>query len=409
MKKAIIAIILAVLFLFNIVAAAFILTDVQVLKFPKTTIQIDVVEINSDEILIHHNLQIYNPNSFEMSLQNFQIITRTSSGEEVARILIDGGSIPGQSNRSYSANDQIVMKGNLSGLLTSTVTGTVGINFLGIIKKTIPLEVTVLTSLKEALSKIEVPQITVHTEFGNITREAIDLNAEVDVTNPNTVDLYIGDISLAVTTETGQNVGNFTITGSLIPAGQSVVLWGSGAVLLVALNAKTLQMVLTTEAGATIAGINKTLPVSTTIDIGIPDFREFIPSDPPLELSIDIDFVRARGGLEGNVTLKVINPTKIPLVARDLVVDYYRVKGNQQNLMAIGSLGTGELVPENTTYFYGDIFLSYTKLLNRSAGGFIPDRVFAELRTNISLSGVNVSIPVAIGSYIDLHLFRPTI
>jgi LEA14-like dessication related protein len=408
MKKAIIISILAVLFLFNIIAAAFILYDVQVMKFPKTTIRIDVVEINSDEILIHHSLQIYNPNSFEMILQNFQIVTTTPSGEEVARILIDGGSIPGQTNQSYSANDRIIMKGNLSELLTSTVTGTVGINFLGIIKKTIPLEVTVLTSLQEALSKIAIPTITVRTEFGNITRQAIDLNAKIDITNPNTVDLFINDISLTVTTETGRNVGNFTITGSQIPPGQSITLQGSGTVLLEALNAKTLHMVLSTEAGATIAGINKTLPVSTTIDIGIPDFKQFIPSEPPLELSINIDFVKARGGLKGNMTLEVINPTKIPLVARDIVVDYYRVKDNQKTLIAVGPLTSGDLVPENTTYFYGDIFLSYAKLFNRSAGGFFPDMVFAQLRADISLSGVNQSLPVAIGSYIDLHLFRPT-
>jgi LEA14-like dessication related protein len=70
MKKTIIVIILAVLFVFNIIVAAFILNDVQMMKFPKTTIRVDVVEVNSNEILIHHNLQIYNPNSFEMILQN---------------------------------------------------------------------------------------------------------------------------------------------------------------------------------------------------------------------------------------------------------------------------------------------------------------------------------------------------
>jgi hypothetical protein len=108
------------------------------------------------------------------------------------------------------------------------------------------------------------------------------------------------------------------------------------------------------------------------------------------------------------MTLEVINPTKIPLVARNLVVDYYRVVKNQKTLIAVGPLGSGELVPENTTYFYGDIFLSYAKLFNRSSGTFFPDMVFAQLRANISLSGLNISLPIAIGSYIDLHFFRPT-
>jgi LEA14-like dessication related protein len=407
MKKIIIVIILAILFLINIVAAAVIFIDIQVFKFPTTTIQIDIVEINSGEIILRHDLQIYNPNSFEMILKNFQIITTTPQGEEVARINITGGSIPGQSNQSYTASDRIVMKGNLSGLLTSTVTGVVGINFLGIITKTIPLEVKVLTSLKEALSKIKVPSITAHAEFGNITRDDISLTAEIDVENPNTVDIIVGDITVNITTETGKKVGNFKLSGVLIPAEQSVTLKGSGRVLLESLNAKKLTMLLTTTAGGMIAGINKTLPLSVTIEIAIPDFRKYIPSDPPLELSIDIDLQRARGGLKGNMTLEVINPSKIPLEARNLVVDYYRVKNHQNYLIAVGPMGSGELVPEATTYFHGDIFLSYAKLFNRSAGGFFPDMVFAQLRADVSLSGVNLSIPVAIGSYIDLHMLRP--
>jgi LEA14-like dessication related protein len=407
MKKTLIAIILAILFLINIVAAAFIFTDIQALQFPETTIKINVVELNSDELIIHHDLKIYNPNSFEMILQDFQIVTTTPSGNEVTRINLSGGAIPGKSNRSYSANDHIILKENLSGDLTSTVTGTVGINFLGIIKKTIPLEVTVITSLQDILENISVPIITVRTEFGTITRKDINLTAQIDITNPNSFDMFVDDILLNVTTETGRPVGNFSISGSLIPADQSVTLNGSGTVLLEALNAKKLHMVLTTEAGVNLAGMNKTLPISTTIDVGIPNFASFIPPSPPLELAISIDFVKTKGGLGGNMTLEVINPTKIPLIARDLVVNYYRVKKYQKTLIAVGPLGTGELVPESTTLFKGYIFLPYSKLLNFSKGNLFPDMVFAQLRANISLSGVNQSLPIAIGSYVDIKLFRP--
>ena len=408
MKKAIIVSILAVLFIFNIIGAAIILEDVQVMKFPKITILVNVIEVNSDEILIHHNLQIYNPNSFEMSLQNLQIVTTTPSGEEVARILIDGGSIPGQSNQSYSANDSIIMKGNLSEVLASTVTGIVGINFLGIIKKTIPLEVTVLTSLKDVLSKIVVPTITVRTEFGNITRQEIDLNAEIDITNPNTVDLFIGNIFLNVTTEVGKSVGNFIILGSQIPAESAVTLHGHGTVIIEALNAKKLLINLHAEAGANIAGINKSLPFSSHIEIAIPDLNQFIPADKPLELELKPDLSLARGGIKSNMSLEVINPTKIPLVISDVTVIYYGYKNNQKYYVAEGSLGSGELVPEGTTFFHGEALLLYSKLFNFTGRGFLPEMIFAQLRAKVSVSGVNLSIPVSLGSYIDIQFLRPS-
>jgi len=407
MSKKIIAIALAAFFIIDIVAAAVLFIDIQIFAFPETTIRIDVIEINSDEIIIHHTLQLYNPNSFEMILKDFHIVATTPAGEEVANLTVEGGSIPGQSNRSYAADDHIVMKGNLSGLLSSTVTGVVGINLFGIIKKTIPLEVTVLTSLKEALKKIALPSITVHAEFGTITRHAVNLTTTIDVSNPNPFGMVVEKVLLEITNETGTSVGNFSITGAEIPAESTVILKGAGSVRIEALNAKKLLISLHAEAGAKVAGINKSLPFSSEIELTIPNLNDFIPADKSLELSLDIDLSRARGGLKGNMTLEVINPTKIPFIASDLRVLYYRVKHDQNYFVAEGSFGSGELVPESTTYFYGEMLLPFSKLLFQG-GGILPDEVFAQLRTNITLPGVTLYIPVAIGSYIDLHLLRPS-
>ena len=57
------------------------------------------------------------------------------------------------------------------------------------------------------------------------------------------------------------------------------------------------------------------------------------------------------------MTLEVINPTKIPFIANDLIVVYYGVKNNQKYLVAEGPFGSGELVPESTTYFHGEMIL----------------------------------------------------
>jgi LEA14-like dessication related protein len=408
MKKIIIALSIGVFFIINILAAAFIFLDIQALQFPQTTIRIDVIEINSEEILLRHELQIHNPNQFDLLFKDVQILATTSTGDTVTRLTVEGGLIPAQANRSFSATDSITLKGNISELLTSTVTGTVGIKFLGIIQKTIPLEITVLTSLKEALKQIALPTVTVRADFGTITRNDIEITTEIDVTNPNPFNLALNGITLNIATEIGKNVGNFTIVGAPLPAEHTTTVNGQGTILLEALNAKKLFITLTAEAGATIAGINKTLPFSSTIELSIPNLNEFIPSDKPLELALKVDLQRAKGGLQGNMTLEVINPTKIPLLARDIVVDYYRVKNNARLFIAEGVLGAGELTPENTTLFHGDILLPWSKLFNFSRQGILPDMIFAQLRANISFVGVNQSLPVALGSYIDLQPLRPS-
>jgi LEA14-like dessication related protein len=406
MRKTIFTIILAVLFVVNIVLAAFIFIDIQVLTFPQTTIRVDITEINSNEVIITHNLDIYNPNSFDMILKDFQIVMTTPEGEEVTNLTIDGGSIPGQSYRNYTGGGVITMKGELSGLLSSKITGIVGLNILGIVTKTIPLELTVLTSLEEALTKISIPTIIVRAEFGNITRDAINITTYLDVFNSNPFGMFIDTFILNITTETGESVGSFNIAGVEIPAQNDVTLEGTGSVYITALNAKKLFITLTAEAGANIAGISKSLPITAAIEITIPDLNEYIPSDVPLELSLGVDLERTRGGLKGNMTLEVYNPTKIPLVASDIVVFYYTVKNKQKYYVADGGLGSVELTPEGTTVLYGDIVLLYSKLLSFTGGKLLPDMVFAQLRTNITLPGVTLKIPVAIGTYIDFEPFR---
>ena len=133
MRKKIFTIILAVLLVVNIVVAAFIFVDIQVLTFPETTIRVDITEINSNEVIITHNLDIYNPNSFDMILKDIQIVVTTPEGEEVTNLTIDGGSIPGQSYRNYTGSGVITVKGELSDLLSSKITGVVGLNVLGIV------------------------------------------------------------------------------------------------------------------------------------------------------------------------------------------------------------------------------------------------------------------------------------
>ena len=408
MKKTILAITLALLFLINIIAAAFIFIDIQLLTFPQTTIRIDIIEINSDEIIIHYDIQLYNPNSFELILQDLQIVTTTNATEEVTNITMEGGSIPGQSNRSFTANERIVMQGDLSELLTSKITGIVGVNIFGVIKKTIPLTLTVLTSLQEALEKISLPTLTIRTEFENITRDAVTLSAEIDVTNPNPFDFFISNFMVNITTETGTNVGNFIIPGSQISAETTVTLHGTGTVVIEALNAKKLLLSLSAEGGVNVAGVSKSLPFSSNIEITIPDLNEFIPADTPLELELKPDLLLAPGGIKSDMTLEVINPTKIPFVATDIIVKYYGVRNNQKYFIAVGSLGSGELVPEATTFFHGDALLLYSNLLNLPGTITLPDMIFAQLCVNISLSKTHLSLPVSIGSYIDLKPLTPT-
>jgi LEA14-like dessication related protein len=407
MKKAIIAIILAVLFIFDIVAAAFILYDVQVLKFPETTLRIDFVAINSEEAVLHHDLQIHNPNPFDLILQDLRIVATTSDGGQVANLAIDGGTIPAGANQSYASDDIITIKGNLSGIITSKVTGVAGVNILGIIKKTIPLEVTVLTSFHDILEKLTMPTMTVHADIKNITSDRIILAARIEVTNPNTVDLSVHTITLNATTETGKSEGSFTIDGADIPAGQTVTLSGQGAVLFDAFNAKYLLLTIRTEIGAAIAGYTKTLPFASTVNVTIPPLADYFTKDQPIDLALLVDFHIQRGGIHGDVTVSLDNPTIMPLDAKDIIIDYFRTDKGVRTFLLRTNITGGPFPPHAITNYTGEFLLPFRLLIKPLVyKRLLPDTLYARLRVNFTVFGVNTTFWVGIGSDIDLRFFK---
>jgi LEA14-like dessication related protein len=407
MKKTIVAIVIVILLVLNIVGAALIYTNIQVLKFPETTLHIDLVEINSDEAVLHHDLQIHNPNPFDLILQDLRILATTSDGVHVANLTVDGGTIPAGSNRSYSSDDIISLKGNLSGTLTSKVTGTAGVNILGVIKKTIPLEITVLTSLNNILEKLSLPTMTVHANIGNITSDAITMTVDIGVSNPNTFNIMVHTITLNATTETGKSEGRFTIDGADIPAGQTVTLSGQGAILFDAFNAKHLLILINTQIGAAIAGYNKTLPFSSTVNLTMPPFEDYLTKDHPLDLFLLVDFRIKRGGVHGAVTVSMDNPTIIPLYATDLRIDYYRVDNGKKTFLIRSNISGGPFPPHAVTNYTGELLLPFKLLIKPLVyKRFLPDALFARLNVNFTVFGVNATVWVGINSDIDLRFFK---
>ena len=104
MKKRIFTLVLVIVTIINIIAAAFIFIDIQVMQAPETTVKIDFLEINSDEVVVQTTIDIYNPNVFDMIMKDFELTTTAESGEKVAHTKIDGGRISANRSLRFAAN-----------------------------------------------------------------------------------------------------------------------------------------------------------------------------------------------------------------------------------------------------------------------------------------------------------------
>lgn len=389
----------------NIIASVFIFLDIRLMEMPETTIKVDLIEVNSEEIIIHHSIEIYNPNQFELIVDNFEVVANTIDGDEIARLKIEGGYIPSQTNRTFESSDRIAFKGQGYSTLTSKITGTVGIKFLGLIKKTLPVAINIITSVGDVIHDISAPIVHIWGDFGEITQEGIDFTGTIEVYNPNPFEMYVEDMSVEIETETGESVGNLDVTGGTIPAKSSFNLIGKGRILIEALNAKTLNVNVSTSAGVKIAGINKSIPFSVDAHLNIPRLEDIISSDTPTDAIIKSDIKATLRGFISDITLEVINPNKIGLIARDITFSIYRVDKDEKELIGKSIIEEEEVGAENSTEIKTQILLPYSKVFYSRGKGFLPDALLVLVRTNITVPGLDTHIWIGVSGYQDMHPF----
>ena len=405
MKK-IIVIILVSTTILNIVAGAFIFLDIQTMNLPETTLTLELVDLNADEAVLQTTLLVNNPNSFSIFLQNLTIITVNDNGEVINHLFIEGGETHAHENRTFTTAATIRFNGKIPNQLISRITGTVGVMFLGMIKKTFLIKFTMVTSLNNIIDQFTLPQIHLAGNFSEITQEGVNFTGIIEITNPYSIDIAIENLSANVETETGTQVGTVTIQGKTIPAKTSEQLTGSGWLLLKALDAKILRMTLNGDIIVFVAGIRKSMNLSVNADI-VPPRIEKLLSDLPTEASLTGEYkYTLRGGLHDQISFEIKNPNKLTLLATDITVKIYRIDKNKTRLISNGTLADGVITPQNTTILQGDMFIPLSQLRPRLGERFIPDRLQVVLRANITIQGLNQTIWIGVIGYQDFSFHR---
>jgi len=254
-----------------------------------------------------------------------------------------------------------------------------------------------------------LPQIHLAANFSEITQEGVNFTGFIDISNPNSIDLEVENLSLSIETETGIQVGTVTIKGKTISATSSQHLIGNGWLLLQALDAEILHMTLTGNITLIVAGVRKSLNLSVDADV-IPPRLEQILSDLPTDASLTGKYrFTFRGGLQDEITFEMNNPNKLTLLATDLTVKIYRIDRNKTRLISNGTLDDGVIAPQATTVLKGEMFIPLMQLWPRFGERFIPDRLQLILRANVTIQGLNQTIWIGMIGYQDfpIHWLNP--
>ncbi|MEM0467166.1 MAG: hypothetical protein QXX20_06175 [Candidatus Thermoplasmatota archaeon] len=401
-----IAIVLGIFTFINILAATFIFIDIRAVDMPKTILTVEVFEITTDEAVLKATVLIDNQNPFDVIVKDLKMITKTDTGEEILKFSIPGGDIPSKKNKTFSTDILFSLKNKIPDRLTSEITGTMGIRFFSLITKTLPVQVTVITSLGDSIRSLSMPLIHANIEFDNISKHGVNITTKLDIQNPNSFDLSFDDISITAVTDAGTTVGVVNVASGLLKAHQTTTMQGKGSIQLKALDANVLTVTVNGNVSVHIAGAKKKIPLTVDADINVPHLSDIFALNTPTDMIIKSDMELKGRGFIDHITLEIINPNNLPLEAKDVTFSIYVVANDVEELVGETVIERASVQAKNKTFLKTEISMPFSKILRPKGGGFFPDALLVTVRAKVTIEGLDQWFWLGVSGYQDLHILR---
>ena len=396
------------LLIINIIVVIAIFVDIEIIKAPKTEVYVNILEVNSEEILLETTIKMSNPNSFEVSLKNIEMHTYTKDDKKIGEIDFEGGKIPSDDSKTFYSKDKIFFEeeGDLS-IIKSRLTGEIGVSLFGFIHKTIPLDVSVIASLKEIIDSIDIPDINIELDFNNLTQKGIEFTARIELFNPMKIEFGIDEFSIIAKTKEKEVVGSLIIFGDIIKPGELKVFTSKGSLNFNAFDSNKIIFTLNGILRGKIGGLEKKFDISTDTELLIPDITEFIFKNEPIEFQIPVQFKLRLRGIIATVGFKMFNPSEIPLEGRNLECCVYRLDGEQKILLGKKEMEPCKIEPGDRVCVNTKIIIPYRKYIFTGLFKQRPDWIVLNINGYFSIAGTRQEFPISLNAYVDPTLIIP--
>jgi LEA14-like dessication related protein len=239
---------------------------------PTLSLLAKVTEISEKGVLFQGVVSVENPNSFEMSLENFTARIETENGDMVGEFSQIQGIITPNGTSQFHLNGTLLFKALDAEILTLRVSGNAGVHLMGI-NKAIPFS---------AIAQLPIPDIK-QLLFGNESLGiTISLDAKIRASgflttigltlyNPSNIPLQANDMLCSIFGLTGENqkmIAQQLMEPSTLESKKQDYLETQVLIpylkLLTAGTQKILPdlFVIRIQGNFSIAGVNQSIPVS---------------------------------------------------------------------------------------------------------------------------------------------------
>ena len=406
-KRKIFTIFTFILLIINIFVAGLIFVDIQVISAPKTEVLIDIVEVNSEEVILNAKLNMHNPNSFDIEIKDLTVTSLNYENQEIGELKIKGGNIAPNKEKTFTEQEKIIFKESENyTIIKNRIKGKIGVTFFGLIKKTIPIDVTIFTSVEKIFENLEIPDVSVTAYLNDLSDQGLEFTAEVSVNNPTLLEYNINNLFLDFLNEEGTSVGNITVDGGSIEAKKSRVFYSNGLIHYDSFNVGALTLNLKGIAGAKVAGLNKNISFATKAFLIIPDVKDFVFKGEEIDFRIPVQFKLTLRGILSNVGFSFYNPSNVSLVGENLKCSIFRVDKEKQILLGEEMMDPCQIYPGERICVRTQILIPYFKYLFLGSIRLIPDWIILRIEGDFHIAGTNQAFPIALNAIVDPNIIK---
>ena len=404
MKLNLEVIIIVALFLINACIGGFFLLTITSLSAPAINSTVEIIDVTKDSIHLDINISIENNNFFSFIADDFLIISMVDN-KKIGEIYIDGGTINGDSTNTFGSKAMISLENYNFNPIEIEISGVVGAEFFSLYEKEIPVEMTVIASFDRVIENIDVPNMHISGEISKITDSGIDFSGFISIDNPNRFEMVLENISSNILDDSGASIGNISVLDSYIKANSSTFIELNGKLHYEALNSENIFIEFKANAGVHIAGLNRSIPVSTSATLTVPDINVLLLANETLDFSISAEFKIRLKGIVTTVGFKIYNPSNIPFEANNLHCKIFSMSKNETMLIAEGNMSPCDISTGKEVCIKTELIMPYKSILKSGISTLIPDWFLLRISGDFSIKNTTLSIPISLNGYVDPKLF----
>jgi len=405
MKKNIVTMSIILIILINIIIGSFFIYTLNAIEIPKINASIEIVDITENDVVIKTKINMINTNFFSFIIDNLSINIKTPNGKNLGTIHVNGGVIKTNENKTFLSESTVSLKDYDFSPIKIDITGSIAIDILGLFKKNIPILIQVTASIDTIIENMNPPEIMISSHVVDVNYKGVILAGNISINNKNNFKIYIKDLSSIISDDKGSELGKVIIPDSYINSNELKKIPFYANITYESLGSNKIILSLHALAGASIAGLNKTINVSAIAEMDVPDIKQFLFLNEIMDISISGDFNIRINGVETIVGLKIYNPTKIPFEAINLVCSISGSTDNKSILIAEGPMNPCDLSSQKESCIKTTLLMKYMDIIKSGGNKLIPDWYLISIVGDFSIKNTNQTIPISINAYIDPNPF----